>query len=1170
MNESYGMDLGRKLSTARRDHYNFYVAPFRLYLKPKVSKNHVALSELLVSVCESLERILYLPNPVTFVFCDNLMLMTNVVVSTPLFRILSFVLDMDPKASKNIRALCERCPAAFHHEAWYGMKKHSDCKPSRSIVTKSSSGAYTVEHSTLYREGKEVLVHDIVMYEKIDKLPWKTEAEKRNFGFPFCILKPNFVRYLLEMEINAEVEQPFFNFGKSETRSLMNLNSPANFDIDVVRSMVVDYQKKEGCLSLPSYISLKTDIVNYMNSYFVHLTMSRQLYGLKTKHVLDVKERSQLLMQMNSCFFDLKIEKDEDEIDEEEEMLEIEDARSSTDRRSRKRKHANRRNKQSADNKKSKRIRLNVFKTWEEDPTHNMATDSTCFPWPMNFGSTLLKNELHLGDSFNTYSGLSFSLREMAIAWNECDQFDILDFLAVIYFNLCSESLSEFVYVVKWIAHILQMPFKKTGVALAFVGAPGIGKGMLNTFITHALGATNIFHVPASKINTDFNTHLMNKIFVYLDECKIQQDDFNRLKTYITEDTAVDHAKNKTPKLSKNFSNFSLTTNINEYIQGLEAADRRFAFSMCVETAKPENKTILNYIQEKLDASRKSDWSLYKALSWFFVNIDLSDFVPSNYVKNDKFSQLMRRNHHNLVMFWWCTCINRSSNSTSQRLERLYKSVPILDHTRKLTDHSAFGIDMTITAEGQRDRDRGACEDPVKEYYMSTIQVLTIAEFMNSKTNGGKQPFLDPTMFPNQDPHGNHDPLSFYDKDNKNWFYVMPTSVLYNYFIHWMETTKHSNMQSSKNITLMDFHCEMKKLLPQHSRPAIVNVFAKHTKKLDPVVDGQPSVAVAESFEYSIECFLIPNAATCKNHMFTTHPETKGWFDNLPQQQSARDKIDSEFRQKCETWKYDLFRETNPKTRLSGDTINIPGMYDLMDVFKMRVNNPSSKSWGFGNSRIKECLDSRMKTYEEHMKQIGTWNSIVCDIADGTKTRDTLNPEEERTYLDMYTIKMKEIIEDMQNIMENWFSIPYVSKDDFWAFFGESDTIYSFRESEMAASAEDEDAPAPTSDEFKKLKERYEKLVEKYRTAKKELKETKNRLQDSQPQTPQTSDVSSPPTEPPAQNLLTEETLSSIEDYSSEHTSPLLQDPLLVEAFKNHDCIFDDTYFDVDNDNNNK
>jgi hypothetical protein len=195
----------------------------------------------------------------------------------------------------------------------------------------------------------------------------------------------------------------------------------------------------------------------------------------------------------------------------------------------------------------------------------------------------------------------------------------------------------RFNYIINWLAHIIQEPWKKNGTVLVLIGAQGCGKNILCNFLMENLigekYCTTINDLNA--ITKRFNCLLEHKLLITLDEVsnieKNYHKTFDILKSLITEKTQKIERKGIDPITIDDYCNYIMLSN-NYYPVKVEGMDRRYAIFDC------SNKYIGNrkYFQ---DLKNVFTQDVANAFIHFLKNIDITNAdlskIPESKIRNE-------------------------------------------------------------------------------------------------------------------------------------------------------------------------------------------------------------------------------------------------------------------------------------------------------------------------------------------------------------------------------------------------------------------------------------------------------------------------------------------------------------------------------------------------------
>ena len=247
---------------------------------------------------------------------------------------------------------------------------------------------------------------------------------------------------------------------------------------------------------------------------------------------------------------------------------------------------------------------------------------------------------------FNIWKGYN-------ITKDDCEEYDedeaqpVIDHIKNIW---CNNNEEDFQYVIKYLAHIIQKPYKKTGVCLALHSKQGAGKGVILKKLENIIGDNHYSqNSNAERVFGKFNGLLEGKTLINLDEAFWGGDKKleGQIKNHITEDKQTVEKKSINQYNIHDYCNYIITTN-NDWFAGVEEGDRRY---FCLELsnefagrANDENEKYFNKIRNVPTES----------FGKYLYNIDLSDFNPRKFKKTALLQEQVERNH-NSPKVWWNT-----------------------------------------------------------------------------------------------------------------------------------------------------------------------------------------------------------------------------------------------------------------------------------------------------------------------------------------------------------------------------------------------------------------------------------------------------------------------------------------------------------------------------------
>lgn len=161
----------------------------------------------------------------------------------------------------------------------------------------------------------------------------------------------------------------------------------------------------------------------------------------------------------------------------------------------------------------------------------------------------------------------------------ECDEKLIEPVLHCMREVLSAGNEDFFQYYVRYLAHAVQCPNEKPGIAIIFITPQGLGKDMIHyDFLRRVFGHKLLHRVnDLSAITRKFNKKLEGKLITIIGEIRSYNNelDSEALKGVITDHTLNIEPKGKDPYEIKDFQRFIAHTN-NSIPVGIKPDDRRF------------------------------------------------------------------------------------------------------------------------------------------------------------------------------------------------------------------------------------------------------------------------------------------------------------------------------------------------------------------------------------------------------------------------------------------------------------------------------------------------------------------------------------------------------------------------------------------------------------------
>lgn len=180
-----------------------------------------------------------------------------------------------------------------------------------------------------------------------------------------------------------------------------------------------------------------------------------------------------------------------------------------------------------------------------------------------------------------------------------------------------------FNYYIRYLAHAVQYPNEKPGIAILFISPQGLGKDLINyDFLKHVFGSKLLHRVnDLSAITRNFNKKLEGKLFTIIGEIRSFCNDLDteKLKGIITDITINIEPKGKDPYEIRDFQRFIAHTN-NCVPVGISADDRRFV----IHKIAPEYVQSRSYYDNLAKVIKNPDVAIH--FFRYLAQMDLSNF----------------------------------------------------------------------------------------------------------------------------------------------------------------------------------------------------------------------------------------------------------------------------------------------------------------------------------------------------------------------------------------------------------------------------------------------------------------------------------------------------------------------------------------------------------------
>jgi hypothetical protein len=282
-------------------------------------------------------------------------------------------------------------------------------------------------------------------------------------------------------------------------------------------------------------------------------------------------------------------------------------------------------------------------------------------------------------------------------------------FLSHMADNVCDGDEKHFAWLMGWFAALVQNPTEKTGNAVVFKGPQGAGKTIVGRCMGELLGEHYTLVADPRYVTGRFNSHLINRLLLQLDEATWGGDHVatGKLKDLITGDYQLIEFKGKEPVSVRNYLRLMITSN-NDWVVPAGMDERRFAV-FDVGEKQMQNHAYFQAIEDEMRNGGAG------ALLHYLQHYDLSEInlrqIPTTAALFDqKLSSLTPE------MSWWIDVLNEGSlpgdkaGEGSAPASQLFDSYIAHAHNRGVNrrgNAKQLGIFLAKHAPGRARKKRG-------------------------------------------------------------------------------------------------------------------------------------------------------------------------------------------------------------------------------------------------------------------------------------------------------------------------------------------------------------------------------------------------------------------------------------------------------------------------------
>lgn len=295
---------------------------------------------------------------------------------------------------------------------------------------------------------------------------------------------------------------------------------------------------------------------------------------------------------------------------------------------------------------------------------------------------------------------------------------------------VCEGNTAIYVYLVCYLAHMLQLPHIKPGVMLILLGKQGTGKGLFFQILQRIWPRTSLLVSDINQVVGQFNAALERNYVIIMDEAMFCGDrkSQDRMKSLVTEKTCHIEQKYQPSRTIESIHRFFASSN-HEHFAHVEADDRRSLFIRVSDLRQGDHAYF-----DRLSAAIEDD-QVIAAMIHDLMQMDISDFdIRSRPITKEHANQKLK----SLQGFdrYWFEVLTSGNFSLGQFHAAPWKSGEFISTGKLVDDFNSFDKRSQKFAPTQRKE----VADAVARLCPSAIKDRTMVN--RSQQRGYKLPTL--------------------------------------------------------------------------------------------------------------------------------------------------------------------------------------------------------------------------------------------------------------------------------------------------------------------------------------------------------------------------------------------------------------------------------------------
>lgn len=250
---------------------------------------------------------------------------------------------------------------------------------------------------------------------------------------------------------------------------------------------------------------------------------------------------------------------------------------------------------------------------------------------------------------YNIWNGFS-----VTPAKGDCDLFT-----DHVFNIICSGNETLYIWLMDWCADLMQDPANPKGTAVVMRGDEGAGKGTLADTLGMMLGSHYVHLIDESHLTSNFNSHMMDALFIFADEITWGGNvkSSGKLKGMVTEKYLVGERKGVDAVGYKNMTHLMIASN-GAWVVPAGANSRRWLV-LDVSNAKAKNSKYFGEIVSQLNNGGR------EALLYELLNRKITSDLRTAPETNLLNEQRIRSSESDTFLRWWISCLEMEKISVA-------------------------------------------------------------------------------------------------------------------------------------------------------------------------------------------------------------------------------------------------------------------------------------------------------------------------------------------------------------------------------------------------------------------------------------------------------------------------------------------------------------------------